>query len=202
MIHLSMRKKYPGFTLVEMLVVMGILIVLLSVTVLVARFAMQRAEDAKHKEAARNLYAILLEFKNDNGEFPAVGDCYGCIQDEFFPTALGYTGPDELHYLEPYIDGSKGFDGGSDTTYYYDVDNQSKQFVIVCVALGGVDDEGQRGFFCTGNGMGYLPQLPDVPTINVDDVGPVERLDPYAMSVLSLDDTDWLPENGGFWISD
>jgi len=64
------NKKYKSFTLVEVLVVMGILIVLTSVGIAVGRFATQRSQDISHRDAAKTLYQALVEFKLENGYYP------------------------------------------------------------------------------------------------------------------------------------
>jgi hypothetical protein len=46
-----------------------------------------------------------------------------------------------------------GWDGGSDATYYYFVDEASKQSFLVCVALSPNNDEADLGMYCNGNGF-------------------------------------------------
>lgn len=185
---LYMNKRYKAFTLIELIVVMGILIILLSLGIAIGRYAIQESQDTYHKDAVRNLYAALVKYKLDNKEYPELGNCSGCIEEEFFSYALGYNGTSDQHILVPYLEEETKFDGGSDATYYYAVDIYDQQFVIVCVSLGGVDDENQRGFYCTGDGIGILPE--DSPILS-QDIDSLESGDPSALSVLSLDDSDW-----------
>jgi type II secretory pathway pseudopilin PulG len=196
-----MAKRYKAFTLVELLIVMGILIILLTVGVLIGRYILQRAQDTHHKDAVRNLYSVLLQYKNDNGKFPEV--CRGClIEREFFAFALGFNGTSQQHILKPYMEARGGFDGGSDATYYYIVDEYDQQFVVVCVSLGGIDDENQRGFFCQGNGIGLLPEENPIPQ---SDIGSAISGDIYGPIIVGSagaeGESDWKPKEGGFWLS-
>lgn len=198
MVDLSMPKKYKAFTLVEMLIVMGILVILMVIGVTVGRYVIQRAQDTQHRDAARSLYAVLLKYKMENGKFPELGDCPTCIGREMFAYSLGYNGVPQDHILKPYMDEEGGFDGGGDATYYYATDDYDQQFVLVCVSLGGIDDEQERGFFCIGNGIGALPEHNPIPS---GEIGSQNSGDPYAIVVKSLDDSDWRPKEGGFWLS-
>ncbi|MDD4381970.1 MAG: prepilin-type N-terminal cleavage/methylation domain-containing protein [Candidatus Dojkabacteria bacterium] len=185
-----MHKKYKAFTLVELLIVMGILIILIAIGVLVGRFAIQRGQDVKHRDAARNLYAALVKYKIDNKRYPELG---GLIEEEFFAYALGFNGTPDQHILKSYLEEESGFDGGGDATYYYAVDEYDGQFVLVCVSLGGIDDENNRGFYCVGDGIGYLPESTPV---TGQDIGSQESGDPLSVTVRSLDDSDWLNKEG------
>lgn len=198
MVNLNMLKKYTAFTLVELLIVMGILIILLVIGVTVGRYAILKAQDATHKDAVRNLYALLLEYKQENGKYPELGTCSSCIEKEMFAYALGYNGSSEDHILKEYAEEEGSFDGGSNATYYYTVDEYDQQFVLVCVSLGGVDDEMERGFYCTGSGFGLLPENNPIP---YGDIGSQASGDPYAITVKSQDQSDWRPKEGGFWLS-
>ena len=188
-----MPKRYKAFTLVEMLIVMGILIVLLAVGVLVARYAIQKAQDVKHKDAVRTLYSSLVKYKNINGKYPGIGSCTGCIEREFFAYSLGYNGTENNYILKEYADEDGIFDGGSEATYYYDVDDIDQQFVVVCVSLGGIDDEGERGFYCVGDGIGILPEITPVTD---NDINSQASGDPLAVIVKSMDNSDWYPKEG------
>jgi len=138
------RKEYKGFTLVEMLVVMGILVILMTMGIAAGRFAIQRANRVQHQSAADQIYQGLQAHYADFREYPSSAD-FGD-----FASALGSGG-----VLEGYVD-QKGFDGGSDATYYYAVDDTG-QSALVCVTFGGLDDENDLGGYCNGNGFGVLP---------------------------------------------
>lgn len=192
-----MRRKYTAFTLVELLIVMGILIILLVIGITIGRYAILRSQDTQHQDSARKLYAMLLEYKQDNGKFPEIGTCSTCIEKEMFAYSLGYNGTEKDHKLKKYIEGN--FDGGANATYYYATDEYDQQFVLVCVSLGGIDDEMERGFFCTGSGIGILPESNPIPR---SDIGSqIKDQDPYAIVIKSLDQSDWRPKEGGFWLS-
>ncbi|NTV79309.1 MAG: type II secretion system protein [Clostridiales bacterium] len=188
-----MARKYKAFTLVEMLIVMGVLIVLMSIGVMVGRYAIQKSQDIKHKDAARILYASLLKYKNINGSYPALGTCNGCIEKEMFAYALGYNGSPDDYILKEYVNDGSIFDGGTDATYYYAVDSVDQRFVVVCVSLGGIDDENERGFYCTGDGIGVLPEISPVTDT---EIGAQSTGDPLATTVKSMDNSDWRDEDG------
>ena len=186
--YYHMKQRYKAFTLIELIVVIGILIILMAIGLAIGRYAIQKSQDTYHKNNARNLYAALVKYKIDNKEYPELGACSGCIEEEFFSYALGFNGTSDPHILVSYLEEEGEFDGGTDATYYYAVDEYDQQFIIVCVSLGGVDDENQKGFYCTGDGIGILPG--DSPILSAD-IGSLESGDPSALSVLSLDDSDW-----------
>jgi len=177
-------KKYTAFTLIEMLVVMGIIIILIGVSVGLARWAIQRAGRIEHQSAAENLYSAIVKYRNEEGYFPLLGTGGTRIEEEFFAYALGYRGDNAV--LTPYLK-KEEFEGGSDATYYYDVDDIDGQVAIVCVSLGGWDDEGDKGFYCTGNGIGYLPTTGGTRITQQD----ISADSPLVPIVRSLDDSDW-----------
>lgn len=135
---------YPAFTLVEMLVVMGILVILMTMGIAAGRFAIQRANRVQHQNAADQLYQGLQSYYAEQREFPSEADFVD------FETALGTGGA-----LEAYVD-QQAFDGGSDATYYYATDDTG-QSALVCVSFGGQADENGLGGYCNGNGFGSLP---------------------------------------------
>ncbi|MBI2356514.1 type II secretion system protein [Candidatus Dojkabacteria bacterium] len=137
-------KSYKAFTLVEMLVVMGILVILMTMGIFAGRFAIQRANRVQHQSAADQIYQGLQSYYADNREYPS------SVDFDSFDSALSSTG-----VLGKYVD-SSSFDGGSDATYYYAVDDTG-QSTLVCVSFGGVDDENDLGGYCNGNGFGILP---------------------------------------------
>lgn len=140
-----MKERYSGFTLIEMLVVMGILVILMTMGISAGRFAIERANRIQHASAVDQLYQGLQAYYTDKREYPSVSDFVD------FETALSPSG-----VLGKYVD-QTAFDGGSDATYYYDTDSDTKQTVIVCVSLGGHNDGNKKGAYCNGNGFGELP---------------------------------------------
>jgi type II secretory pathway pseudopilin PulG len=140
-----MRKYYKAFTLVEMLIVMGIIIILMAVGIASGRFAIRRANKIEHQNAAEQIYQALQSYYSDNREYPA---------QEPPETLLTTT-------LDGYID---DFDGGSDATYYYETETTG-QIALVCVTYGGLDDINQLGAYCTGNGIGTVDEL----DINIEE---------------------------------
>lgn len=136
------KKSYLAFTLVEMLVVMGILVILMSMSVVGGRFALQRANRIKHQSAADQIYIALQSYYADNREYPSSSDGVTSMQTL-------------MNKLKDYTD-TGAWEGGSDATYYYAIDG-TQQYVLVCVSLGGVNDESKQGWYCNGNGIGVLP---------------------------------------------
>jgi prepilin-type N-terminal cleavage/methylation domain-containing protein len=182
--------KYKGFTLIELLIVMGILLILMSIGIGVARYAIYRANRIHHQDAADNLYSALVKYKSENKQYPEIGGCATCIEEQFFAEALGYKGVNDLlkEYLEEYP-----FDGGSDASYYYYVDPVAAQFAIVCVSIGGIDDETEKGYYCTGDGIGFLP---DTDPLDSKEIGSAESGDRNVNVVRSFDVSDWVKDQG------
>lgn len=177
-----------------MLIVMGILILLIVIGVGVGRYAIQRSQTVKHMDAAKSLYAGLVKYKLDHKSYPSLGGtCSSCIEKEFFAYALGYNGSSNNYILKSYMNEDGTFDGGSNATYYYTVDEDDQQFVLVCVSLGGIDDEKGLGFYCVGDGLGLLPKTNP---ISDNNIGSVKSGDPLAVVVESLDNSDWHPQDG------
>jgi type II secretory pathway pseudopilin PulG len=131
--------KTKAFTLVEMLIVMGIIIILMAVGIASGRFAIRRANKIEHQNAAEQIYQGLQSYYSDNREYP----------DQDTPGDL-ITSANPLNSIEEYID---DFDGGSEATYAYAVDNTGQE-VLVCVTYGGVGDANELGMYCTGNAIG------------------------------------------------
>lgn len=185
-----MKKQYAAFTLVEILIVMGILLILVAVGITAGRYAILRANRIEHQAAAEELYETALRFKNDNGYYPRIGSCSSCIEEQFFAEALGYKGA--KNFLEGYLEQTP-FNGGTNATYYYYVEPIQAQFIIVCVSLGGIDDESNYGYFCTGDGLGFLPESD--PLIG-KEIGSEED-DPHSVSIIrSFDGSDWEKDIG------
>lgn len=140
-----MRKNlYEAFTLVEMLIVMGILIILMAVGITAGRFAINRANDVAHQNAVDQIYTALQAYYTDHREFPNNGTAYTPA------TLIGTeTTPGPLY---DYLD-QGSFNGGTEATYYYVVEDTQQQSVLVCVSLGGANDDKDRGFYCSGNGF-------------------------------------------------
>jgi prepilin-type N-terminal cleavage/methylation domain-containing protein len=178
-------KKTKAFTLIEMLIVMGIIVILIGVGLMVGRWALRRSNRTHHMDAARNLEIALLKYKNEEGEVPKCLNESDCEPDtEFFANVLGYTNQPAIlkEYLEEYP-----FDGGNDATYYYATDDLG-QFFVVCVSLGGIDDEQNFGYYCTGTGIGFVPEATPIPKQELEpDVG-----EPILGN---LDDSDWKDES-------
>lgn len=125
-------KKYLGFTLVEMLVVMGIIILLMAMGIGGGRLALKNASDIAYKANAKTINEGLLAYYAANGRYPT----------QEAPATLVKT------TLKDYIE---TFDGGNDSTYWYMTDT-SRQYALVCVELA-TDLLGKRDIYCEGNGF-------------------------------------------------
>jgi type II secretory pathway pseudopilin PulG len=140
------KRLYEAFTLVEMLIVMGILIILMVVGITAGRFAINRANDVAHQNAADQIYQGLQAYYTDNRVFPAATTVDELLGD---PGACDVDTNELCEYMD-----SGAFNGGTEATYYYFVESTSQQSVLVCVTLGGLDDARERGLYCSGNGFG------------------------------------------------
>jgi len=139
------RKRYEAFTLIEMLIVMGILVILMAVGIVAGRFATQRAQDIAHQNAVGSIYQAAQSYYVDFGAYPEI---------EVGETLADLMGTAEAPGdLGKYLD-LGAFDGGNDATFWYFVNGNTHQSVIVCVTLGGHGDTGRRGIYCDGNGFG------------------------------------------------
>lgn len=175
---MNRENKYSAFTLVEMLIVMGIIIVLMGVGITAGRFAINRANDVAHQNAVDQAYQALQAYYTDNREYPFGADCNagGDATDCTFSTLIGAAGS-TTGALSEYMDAGS-FDGGSDASYYYLVEESLGQSVLVCVSLGGPGDEKGRGVYCNGNGFNNDTDMGVAVTDN--NIDPSEDATEYA----------------------
>mgnify|MGYP000903904205 CR=1 FL=1 len=143
------RKSYKAFTLIEMLIVMGILVILMVVGIAAGRFATQRAQDIAHQNAAAQIYQALQSYYVDFGKYPGADATSG---GDISPRGLLGTSTNP-GIVGKYMD-LGAFDGGNDATFWYFVNTGTHQSVVVCVSLGGYNDVSERGVYCDGNGFG------------------------------------------------
>jgi len=153
-----MNKKYSGFTLVEMLIVMGIIIILTVVGITAGRFAINRANDVAHRNAVDQVYTSLQAYYTDNRRYPAHNDPVMCGGDTCTVKELVGTPQVVEGTLVPYID-KDSFDGGTTATYFYGVGGDAgDQATLVCVTLRGAAAENVQhpdgAVYCAGNGIG------------------------------------------------
>ncbi len=204
-----MNRKYSGFTLVEMLIVMGIIIILMVVGITAGRFAINRANDVAHQNAVDQLYTSLQAFYTDERQYPDESICGagGCTIQNL---VSGTTCADPLGtktdcFLVPYID-QDAFDGGSEATYYYGIGGDSgNQAVLACVSMrgnyeGNFDTTRNDGIvYCSGNGFGIAMDFTGVGTGTGFTVATKETRDddPAWAGFDALDDeSDW---DGDTW---
>ncbi len=132
-----MSRRYLGFTLIEMLIVMGIMIILMAVGIAGGRFAIQRANRIQKQSATRNLYQAAMAFYTDNRQFPD-------------PEGDPIPNPENLvtGLFEEYIDGG-AYDGGVLGTYWVWIDG-NRQDILFCAQY---TNDNQIGGTCEGNGF-------------------------------------------------
>lgn len=152
-----MNRKYSGFTLVEMLIVMGIIIILMVVGITAGRFAINRANDVAHKNAVDQIYTSLQAYYTDEREYPDPTNTTLCPGGSCTVATL-VGDADTAGTLVPYID-LNAFDGGSKASYFYQVGGDGgNQAVLVCVTLRGPsvenNDKDDGEVYCNGNGIG------------------------------------------------
>ena len=155
------NRKYEAFTLIEMLVVMGILIILMVIGIAAGRFALFRAADVAHRNAADQLYEGLQAYYVDNRAFPKIDSC-GELGNEACTPALLMTEDDKL---KEYMD-IGAFNGGSGATFFYFAGGDNfDQAVLICVSMRGIksanDGHGEGAYYCSGNAFNtqITPQL-------------------------------------------
>lgn len=192
------NKRYEAFTLIEMLVVMGILIILMVIGIAAGRFALFRAADVAHRNGADQLAEGLQAYYVDNRAFPQIDSCEGASVCN--PAKLML----EADKLSDYMDRGS-FSGGSGATYLYFTggDNNDQAFLI-CVSMRGTKDVNdthtEGAYYCSGNAY------------NVDlqhGAGPLGvRINQSLIEVTNSDDEDiWdalvalgdSPANGADW---
>jgi type II secretory pathway pseudopilin PulG len=180
-------KKTKAFTLIEVLIVMGILIILIGLSVAVGRWAIRRSNEIQHRSAAQQLEKALLRYKNENKYVPKRNQG----GRDFFAEALGYSGTDPM--LKEYLEVIP-FDGGTDATYYYATDDLG-QYFVVCVSFGGLNDENHRGYYCTGTGIGFVPEGNPITKQEIDPEP--DDLEQRAAINEGMNNSDWL-KDGAF----
>lgn len=201
------KRVYGAFTLVEMLVVMGILIILMVVGIAAGSFALNRASDVAHRNGADQLYEGLQAYYVDHRSYPKATECEGGICT---PAAL-MADPEMLgEYME-----LGSFNGGSGATYIYLVGGANDdQAVLVCVTMRGIwatnYERDDSAIYCAGNGFGTNVQDSqgnivnvDIPLIEKDDVAGSPWMtyfnsptNPYTTSS-DWDDNVWVELEGG-----
>ena len=190
-----MNRKYSGFTLIEMLIVMGIIIILMIVGITAARFAINRANDVAHRNAVDQVVTSLQAYYTDERQYPT-NECGAsgntqCTVESLVGHKLVENAEDG--YLVPYID--KGaFDGGSKATYFYEVGGDGgNQSFLVCVTLRGtrqeMEDAGNRTdlkVYCNGPGIGDV----EIYSGNVT-TKELEQGTPGYSAVMETDGSTW-----------
>ena len=150
-------KKYSGFTLIEMLIVMGIIIILMAAGVAGGRFAIQRANRIQKQNAVGNIEQALWGFYTDQRNFPQPKNAQALLTNDETSADPADRG------VASYLDAGQ-WDGGSDASYWYFVTTPDHQTFVVCVSLGGPADvqgsgNANYGIYCSGNGMDQMTDI-------------------------------------------
>lgn len=174
--------SYKAFTLVEMLIVMGILVILIVIGTSTGRYAIDRSNEIEHKNGATQLYQAAQSFYTDNEVFPESQAADGTPISIERMTAEGGS-------LKNYLDLGI-FNGGSEATYYY-ATNTSRQAVLICVTLGGIDDELKKGILCVGNGFGDPTMEDGFGVISKEKILPTEDESLYLTIIGKDDKSNW-----------
>ena len=191
------KRIYEAFTLVEMLIVMGILIILMVIGVAAGRFAINRANDVAHQNAADQIYVSLQAYYTDERSFPTTNcGVAGTEQCNAF-SLVGTPEDPGLLGAEGYLDVGT-WNGGSPSSYIYFVGGDNNdQAVLVCVSLRGTSEaQTNRGsdegmWYCAGNGFNvdvstFTPVLPFIITEQVME----EDADAAALNGVPASDWD------------
>jgi competence protein ComGC len=189
------KKVYGAFTLVEMLVVMGILIILMVVGIAAGSFALNRASDVAHRNAADQLYEGLQAYYVDNMRYPKVDECHDAAGGSVnCSPAVLMTDPD---MLGEYMD-LGAFNGGSGATYTYFVGGANgDQAVLVCVTMRGLwetnveRDDG--AVYCAGNGFDLNDMTDGTTTITPITTPLIEKTETAGTAWDNFDDTGGSP---------
>ncbi len=136
---MSKLKKDRGFTLVELLVVMGIMAVLIAIAVAGLAFAMRRSRNIARSSALSNLDKALAAYYTENVDYP----------DEQVINELIGEGSGEGE-LENYLEGS--WDAGPGVTEYYYKYDSGDLVYTVCVSQETFG--GDTEYICMGPGIG------------------------------------------------
>lgn len=122
------KRNYSAFTLVEMLIVMGIMIILMAAGIAGGQYAMRMAAETEKDAAVGDLEAGLTAYFANARVFPQPGDMGALVDD----------------YLSDYI---QDFDGGTRSNFYYWTDNSQQSF-LVCAQY---TEDDEDGGVCRGN---------------------------------------------------
>lgn len=179
-----MRKNfYEAFTLVEMLIVMGILIILMAIGITAGRFAINRANDVAHQNAVDQIYQGLQAYYTDERAFP----------EQTTPDLLLST------VLVDYLD-EGAFKGGTEATFFYIAQENTEQAVLVCVSLRGTftDNNGRNdgGYYCNGNAFGLSEDFPITITEKTFKNGDPDFTTFIALTPITTYSADW---DGSAW---
>ena len=193
-----MRKRiYEAFTLIEMLVVMGILIILMAIGIAAGRFALFRAADVAHRNGADQLSEGLQAYYVDNRAFPKIDSC--AESSVCNPAKLML----ETDKLSDYMDRG-AFSGGSGATYlYFTGGDNDDQAVLICVSMRGTktinDGHTEGAYYCSGNAYDVALQYGEGPLGVVINQSLIEKANPDDELIWDALSALVEPANGADW---
>jgi type II secretory pathway pseudopilin PulG len=172
------KRKYEAFTLIEMLIVMGILIILMVVGISGGRFALNRANDVAHQNAADQLYQGLQAYYTDHRVFPTDE----CEIDGASVACTPGNMMEDQDVLGKYLDMGE-YNGGTAATFIYFVGGDNgDQAALICVSMRGIQSESDErddgAYYCTGNGFGADDMESGGVTIDIEKKTIVKDVDP------------------------
>lgn len=140
------KENYQAFTLVEMLIVMGIIVILMAIGIAGGRAAITNANKVAHESTVDQIYQAAEAYYTDNRQYP----------DPSIAACSSFLGLMSNGCMGSYIDTS--IDGGSDATYYYMTD-ASHQKVMICTTLNGLVSVNisTQSMYCNGNAFSVIP---------------------------------------------
>ncbi len=130
------KKDYKAFTLIEMLIVMGILIVLMGAGLAGGRYAIRQAQYTARRSSVKSLEVALISYYAQTRQYPR-GDGSTSART---PRRLVST--DLARYLDGEFDG-----GGTDGIYYYIAQRNPNRFLICATYTSILADGG----YCAGD---------------------------------------------------
>lgn len=156
-----MHKNHNGFTLVELLVVMGIILILVSLGVPAVNSARNKAKDMEVKVGCNTIQTKLEQFAVDNGGYPGaqyISDSSGNILAG--PGVIGglptYTSATDAHkdfYVPKDNNSSRGLSGLSGDPVYFTDGSPNPQQLDALVVQGYLTDYPPNPFLKTGGGL-------------------------------------------------
>jgi len=150
------KREYKGFTLVEMVVVMGVLIILMGVGIVGTRAYLDNANATKIRSTVSEIYKASASWKQTHGTYPIPRSTKTRTDSGAQVTALSQLFTQNT-LLKSYF--PNGLDLGSAPYTFMYMTDTSGNYVLICAALGGnlsstdVTNVLSKGIYCDGDGF-------------------------------------------------